>query len=459
MAMSLVAEPVSPLDSPSLARTRELAMSAAWNGGLVRDLTATDGSTFHIVYRGTWSHGFGPDFVDAMIDVGNGVVRTGAIEIHRAASEWQHHGHHRDPAYNNVILHVVAVNDTSETLTEAGATVPTVVMNVADADLFRITQKLPAIWDQLGHSTCAEHVTRTSPATIRAALNRLGDERFGQRVARFEGDLTTAPVSTLMLLGIAEALGYSQNRAAMRDVANLLDVSGALSRIALEPEPNRAVLSRALLFGAAGYLPLTPGDAHFAGIQPTAVPSIERSWFLERDWFGDRTVPATAWHRARTRPANHPAARLSALASLLAVTHGDLASPLVRAAREEQEIPPHLMQLAAGERTHGLGVARAISITASVVLPLLMAYAHHLDDAELEDTIARQWAKLPRSEWSRTAKRAARQVAGDASLGQIGERGIQGLLHLDRSLCTPRRCHACPVAAEVVRERLRQAAD
>jgi hypothetical protein len=35
---------------------------------------------------------------------------------------------------------------------------------------------------------------------------------------------------------------------------------------------------------------------------------------------------------------------------------------------------------------------------------------------------------------------------------RLGARLQQGLIHLDQSLCAPRRCFECPIAAVVVRE-------
>ena len=64
-------------ESPSLTRTRELAMSAAWHGGLLRSLHTTGGTKVTIVYRGSWSHGYGPDFAGAMLEI-DGEPHTGA---------------------------------------------------------------------------------------------------------------------------------------------------------------------------------------------------------------------------------------------------------------------------------------------------------------------------------------------------------------------------------------------
>jgi hypothetical protein len=95
-------------------------------------------------------------------------------------------------------------------------------------------------------------------------------------------------------------------------------------------------------------------------------------------------------------------------------------------------------------------------MVASIVLPFALACAAQDNDAELEDGAWRAWASLRHAEWTRPGKRALRQVTGGPSIRGLGERGHQGLLHLDRMLCTPRRCYECPIAAEVVRDRTRQ---
>ena len=47
----------------------EIVLSAAWHGGAVpATLVTIDGVPLEIVHRGTWSHGLGPDFNDALIE-------------------------------------------------------------------------------------------------------------------------------------------------------------------------------------------------------------------------------------------------------------------------------------------------------------------------------------------------------------------------------------------------------
>jgi hypothetical protein len=441
-----------PADDTMLSRTRELAMSAAWNGGLTRSLRTTSVEPVAVIFRGTWSHGHGPDFTDAMIQIGEGAVQSGAVEIHRAASDWVRHGHHLDTRYNTVILHVVARLDMEETRREDGGVVPTVVIDVPDADLFAIDQELPEIWSTLGQSTCAEDLAHREPARLRAAINRLGDQRFSERVARAEGELANEPLPAVLARGLFDAFGYSENREPMRQLANRLIEAGFLARVA-SAGGDRDVFVQAMLFGTGGFLPLSPGDAHFTRFSHQQVAAIEDRWRHESENDADAPLPPTLWTRARTRPANHPVARLAGLGHVLAQSAGDPANSLVECLRSGSDSVALLRALSGAG---GLGQGRAIAITASVVQPVIMAWAHHSGDSELEDAVSQAWAQLPRSEWSRPARRALAQAVGTAPIGPLGERAIQGLLHLDRQLCTPRRCFECPVAAEVIRDRQRQ---
>src|SRR5687767_5602764 len=65
-----------------------------------------DGTDIIVISRGRRNEGAGPDFLDAVLVIG-GRLSVGAVEMHRAESDWFNHGHHRDPAYSSVILHVV----------------------------------------------------------------------------------------------------------------------------------------------------------------------------------------------------------------------------------------------------------------------------------------------------------------------------------------------------------------
>jgi len=70
-------------------------------------LFTTDGHAIQVIHPGQWNHDAGPDFLQAVVKLGELTFR-GHVELHVAGSDWYAHGHHQDPAYNAVILHVVA---------------------------------------------------------------------------------------------------------------------------------------------------------------------------------------------------------------------------------------------------------------------------------------------------------------------------------------------------------------
>lgn len=71
-----------------------------------RGATVADGRAIRVLHPGKWNHLGGPDFLGARLQLGGEAV-AGDVEVHLRASDWVAHGHARDPAYDNVVLHVV----------------------------------------------------------------------------------------------------------------------------------------------------------------------------------------------------------------------------------------------------------------------------------------------------------------------------------------------------------------
>ena len=76
-----------------------------------------------ILSRGDLSTNLGPDFQGARISF-NGEVYSGDIEIHLRSSDWYHHGHHLNRAFNNVILHLVWNSENREIITNNNLSIP-----------------------------------------------------------------------------------------------------------------------------------------------------------------------------------------------------------------------------------------------------------------------------------------------------------------------------------------------
>ena len=421
-------------------------MSRWWNSAdLSAPLETVDGRPVQIVYRGNWSHGLGPDFQHAMIDFGDSHLVSGSIEIHLASAAWLRHGHQLDPRYNDVVLHIVLEHDGSETRRSDGRIVPVAVIEPNPA-LLEILQERPLDWNLVGGEICAETVARDDPAAIRAALWQLGDQRLGEKVTQLSARLDHELPAELLFELIMDALGYSANREPLRLLAARMP-TGVVDALLATVEPgDRFSLAAGLLFGAGGYLPMTPADAALAHCSPAAIARIEHFWASHGGpWHHDRLSPSR-WNRTRVRPANHPVVRLSMAAALLCNTFEGFMATIVETVRAGDDPVALLMTRSRHGDLSGMGQGRAIAIVANAVLPLLIALAEANGDPDLSECASHCWEHLEAGEPNQITRRAMKQVAGSMRLGPIGERGMQGLIQLDRRFCQPRRCLECSIA-------------
>ncbi|MEP6467337.1 MAG: DUF2851 family protein, partial [Parafilimonas sp.] len=73
-------------------------------------LHTVDGRELHIIHPGNINTNSGPDFSAAKIKL-DATIWVGNIELHVKASNWNDHNHSSDKNYDNIILHVVWIND------------------------------------------------------------------------------------------------------------------------------------------------------------------------------------------------------------------------------------------------------------------------------------------------------------------------------------------------------------
>jgi hypothetical protein len=428
------------------ARIREIAVSRWWNGAdLSAPLATADGREVQIVFRGSWSHGLGPDFQKALIDFGDGRLLSGSIEIHLETNAWRAHGHHLDPRYNDVVLHIVLTHDGSETRRADGRIVPVAVIE-PDTALLQALSEFQVDWNLVGGDVCAETIARDEPDAIRAALWQLGDRRLGEKVMQLSARLDAALPADLLFELVLDGLGFSANREPMRRLAALMPVALLDSLLAVVPFENRYELGLGLLLGAGGFLPLAPSDAEIAHLSPAEVARVETLWLSHGGaWHRDRLSPMS-WERTRVRPLNHPLVRLGMAAALLTSSFEGFTAAVVDTVRRGDDPVTLLMTRSSHHNRPGMGEGRAVAIVASGILPFLLALAESTSDPELSERASQCWETLEAGEPNRVTKRAMKQVSGSVRIGRLGERGMQGLLQLDRHFCEPRRCLECSIA-------------
>jgi hypothetical protein len=173
---------------PRSEELHEFELTALWLLGRVPQAVLP----WPLLRPGRAGRGPGPDVREAAFLLPNGVVRSGDVEVHLRSSDWAHHGHDGDPAYDHVVLHLVWLQDrraagrdhfAPEGADPSPASVPTVAVGPAlgfePSRLRALLRRGPAGGEPCGAAAAA----RGAEATL--ALVRLeGRRRLAERAWR-----------------------------------------------------------------------------------------------------------------------------------------------------------------------------------------------------------------------------------------------------------------------------------
>ena len=141
----------------------------------LNELTTTTGQRLEIIDTGLANRDAGPDFFNAKIKI-EGVVWVGNIEIHRNSSDWFKHGHHQNPVYNNVILHIATCIDT-EVYRSNGESIPQMQLDCPK----HIQDNFKELANTDQYPPCYRIISSLSNFTIHSWMSALQMERFEQK--------------------------------------------------------------------------------------------------------------------------------------------------------------------------------------------------------------------------------------------------------------------------------------
>lgn len=268
---------------------------------LGRTLTLDDGRPLVILSPGVLNTDAGPDFRDSRIRIGS-TEWAGNVEIHVRASDWHRHGHDSDPAYHNVILHVVSVADTTVTRPD-GTRIPQLTACFPKS-FFNMYAQLSA---DIAAVKCGRRLDSLSRLEKEDWLETLAAERMQGKAARI---LDTCRAESgdwerTCFLTLARALGFGLNGVPFEMMARSLPLN-YLARHSDNP-----IQLEALLFGQAGMLDTS------IHIFDEYYQMLCREYFFLARKYGLRPIRSDVWKYARTRPGNFPHRRIALLAKSL----------------------------------------------------------------------------------------------------------------------------------------------
>ncbi len=269
------------------------------------DLRTTGGRRVLILHPGFWNREAGPDFRGAVVQFDDALPMSGDVEIDVVPGGWTSHGHAANPAYANVVLHVVwAASAGSPTL-------PTLALEPhLDAPVDELEQWVggagdtPAEWLR-GH--CSAPLRALPGEAIAVLLQQAAWVRLQTKALLFRARARSAGWAQALWEGLFRALGYKHNAWPMQRVAEMLPLMRDQPVESADPRESW----EARLLGVSGLLPLEPRPG-------THARRLWDLWWRERAALGSQTLPSDLWRLHGVRPANHPQRRLAVAAAWLA---------------------------------------------------------------------------------------------------------------------------------------------
>ena len=352
----------------------------------LKPLTTTDGEAVEVIDTGQPNSDAGPDFFNAKVRIG-GTVWIGNVEIHEKSSYWKVHGHDRDRAYDNVVLHVAEVID-ADVMTAGGRRVAQMQMSVPPG----VAADYEALLSEDRYPPCHAVIPELDRLTVHAWMSRLLAERLERKTADIvrRADACGGSWEAALFITLARNYGFGLNGNAFERWAMSIPLTAAARH------RDNLFQIEALFMGQAGLLEPENMPARYreSTLSDDYLTRLRGEYDFLRHKFGLQPIDGGAWRFMRMRPQNFPYIRISQIAQLFHTRRTDI-SRLVECADAAQmrvllraEATPywqtHYAFGSAERRPHkGLTAASLDIIIINTAVPVLFAYGRHRGDDAL----------------------------------------------------------------------------
>lgn len=403
-----------------------------------RSLWSTTGDPVTILFPGEHNTNAGPDFSNARIRIG-GMEWAGDIEIHRQASEWYRHQHQSDPAYNNVILHVVHESD-QLIRTQSGRLLPCLeIKNHFDPELLARFEDLRQHADRI---PCAKLIHRFESRHWESWLNRLVRERLRQR-----SDLWLQQLAANK--GHWEATYYHRLLRSFGQKVNALpfeQLARSLPYPLLAKHRDNLFQLESLLFGQAGFL-----NASFRDAYPQ---SLQREYRYLQHKYSLKPLKVSIWKFLRMRPNNFPTIRIAQFAALFH-RQAHLFSPFAGTIRSYENLfrvqPSNYWQnhyhfdKATTASSCLLGKQAVHHLVINTVVPAMHAFGIYKQEPQWQESALALLHQLP------AERHAVSRQWQDMGVRDEHAAHSQALLQLYQHYCCAKKCLQCAVGKQVLK--------
>jgi hypothetical protein len=265
----------------------------------LHNLTCTSGEKLQIINFGNHNFNAGPDFLDANVIIGD-KQWFGSVEIHIKSSDWNLHNHQLDPAYNNVILHVVYLHN-KEIKNQNNQTIPTLELN--NRIELDIIENFENLFSNSSLIPCSQSIATVDQSKIKIFLSRLLVERLESKAQKIIELLEASKNDWehVCYKLILKYMGLKVNAEAFDTLSNYLPYK-MISRVS-----SNLFQTEALILGHAGLLE-TCYDVYSE--------KLAKEYNFLKSKFKLNPMTGVQWNFGKLRPSNFPSLRMAQIASI-----------------------------------------------------------------------------------------------------------------------------------------------
>lgn len=268
----------------------------------LKNIRTVSGEKLLIISPGYINRFSGPDIRKAKIKLGK-IVKEGAVEIHRRPVDWYHHSHHRDEAYNSVILHFCLFPGKGCPIQRPDKQL---IARLSGKEIFSEANNNSQIsW--LGRKKYSRDLLEKKPPCSRVKL-RCNNKEFGKILEKYgscwlmsrAAQLNKLPPERRLWQNFVESLGYTANHGQFRCLARRLTPEEFYRRIS---DTGSSLKLASWLMGVGGWL-----ERPFSGQINRAIYYRRRIW--ETEYQDSKSlVQIDNWNRRSVRPHCYPLRR------------------------------------------------------------------------------------------------------------------------------------------------------
>jgi len=392
-----------------------------------------------VIDTGQHNKASGPDFFNARIKIGN-TQWAGNVEIHVKASDWFRHNHHGDPAYFNVILHVVYEQD-CRLERPGGEEIPCLVLKFEESlienynRLIKTTSVIP----------CQKFLQSIDKIYWSDWYSKLMIGRLEEKTLEIERVLSANKYNweDCLYHFLGRSFGFKINALPFETLVRTTPLN-VLLRLR-----QKSLTLNAILFGQAGFLEdLLSEDEYYVSLQREYQPMMKT--------LPSRAIDKSNWKFMGARPGNFPLVRIAQFASVIVkryplfaqlTDHPDLKSwrKILEPGIEPYWESHYLFGKTGKKRKLRMGKMAVDLVILNAFIPIVFHYGTFRRRGDLKDRVLSILEELP-SEKNDIIKKWEEKGVKSGNAFES-----QALIHLTTRFCKQRKCLECMIGNRIIK--------